>query len=274
MVTPNPDQATPERVSIAGWIGRAIAMVIFVPPRLVWEGLKLLGRMVRAALRYFVEELLAPAAKLSWYWVIRPVWTFVKNYLWGLLIQQLLWGAVLTPLGAFLLDFLLRPLKKAVEEWVWRRLLLPALRGLAWVFVQIAKGLAFLGYWLIVVPMVWLWRKVLRPALEALAVAFEFLGRWVIAWPLRMLWRWVLRPLLLALIAIVVFGWQVATTVVNFLVVTPCRWLYRTVAHPLLRLLAVVWAACVTRPIRWVHQRIVTPLNKWAAEIMASVFGN
>ncbi|WP_067821980.1 hypothetical protein [Nocardia inohanensis] len=312
MVTPNPDQVTPERVSIAGWIARAIAMVIFVPPRLVWEGLKLLGRMFRAGLRYFLEELLAPLAKLFWYWVIRPIWAFAKNYLWGLLIQQLLWGMVLTPLGAFLLDFLLRPLKKAVEEWLWRRILLPGLRLLAWSLMQIGRGLLFLGKWLIVVPLVWLWRDVLRPGLtwtnayvihpfdlwvrnrvlaplgravrwsfeqigkllDLLAAVFEFLGRWLILWPLRMLWRWLLRPVLLALGAIVVFGWQVATTVVNYLVVIPCRYLYRTVLQPLLALLATIWTACVTRPIRWVHQRIVTPLNKWAAEAIATVFGN
>ncbi|WP_330181175.1 hypothetical protein OHB26_33075 [Nocardia sp. NBC_01503] len=241
------EQGPPERVSIAGWIARAIAVVIFIPLRLLWEGCKLLGRGIAAALGYLFDTLIEPIAKLFWYWIIRPAWAFCKDFLWGLLIQQLLWGMILTPIGAFLLDFLLRPIKRAVEEWLWRRILRPGL--------------------------IWFGEAIIEPIAKAVLYALHFLIRWLILWPLDQLWRWVLRPIRTAIGATLLFGWRVATTIVRVLVVTPCRWLYRIALQPLFAVIATVWRATVVRPVRFVYLRVVTPMNRAAAEVMTALFG-
>ncbi|WP_327139969.1 hypothetical protein [Nocardia sp. NBC_01327] len=216
-----PQQQTPEQVSIGGWAARTVAVVIFIPLRLLWEGCNLAGRMAVAVLDYIVENLLVPIAKLAWYWIIRPAWDFVRNYLWGLLIQHLLWGMILTPLGAALLDYFLRPIKRAVEDWLWRRVVRPAL---IWLADEVIEPVG-----------TWIARWILRPIAGAIARAVTFVVEWLILWPLRQLWRWVLRPILLLVAATLAFGWRVATTVVRVLVVTPCRFLYRTVLQPLSR---------------------------------------
>ncbi|MCU1645073.1 MAG: hypothetical protein JWN03_5348 [Nocardia sp.] len=253
-----PEQQTPEQVSIGGWVARAVAVLIFLPLRLLWEGGKLAGRMAVAVLDYIVENLLVPVAKLAWYWIIRPAWAFVRNYLWGLLIQQLLWGMILTPLGAAVLDYFLRPIKRAVQDWLWRRVLRPAL---IWLVNEVIEPVA-----------TWIGRWILKPIAGATTWAVTFLVKWLIVWPLRRLWRWVLRPILLLLAATLVFGWQVATTVVRVLVVTPCRFLYRTVLQPLFAVIAKVWHTVVERPVRWLYLNVVTPMNKAASDFMSAIF--
>src|SRR5689334_7038240 len=99
MTTQAPETATPQRVSIWVWIARALALVIFVPPRLLWEALKAIPRLIAAAFRLFADHLAKPLAILFRDWVFRPLRNFVRDYLWHLLIQQLLFGLVLTPLG-------------------------------------------------------------------------------------------------------------------------------------------------------------------------------
>ncbi|UFS98827.1 hypothetical protein [Nocardia huaxiensis] len=216
-----PDDQAREEVSIAGWIARAVAVLIFLPPRLLWEGLKALwravvftGRMIVTGLRYLRDRLLVPAGKLFWYWVIRPAWFFVKDYLWGLLIQQLLWGMILTPIGAFLLDFLLRPLRRAVEDWLWRKILRPAF---AWFFTKALPAVADA-----------IWRWLLRPiglavlwVVGAIAWAVKFLITWVLIWPVQTLWRTVIRP---------------ASSWIYTVVLAPSgRWFVRWIVHPLVR---------------------------------------
>ncbi|MRH88414.1 hypothetical protein GFY24_13325 [Nocardia sp. SYP-A9097] len=260
MAVQGPEERTPERVSIAGWIARAIAVVIFIPLRLLWEGCKLFGRGVVAVLEFISEKLLEPLVKLFRYWVVRPIWAFFTDFLWGLILQQLLWGMILTPLGAFLLDFLLRPLKRAVEEWLWRRVLKPSL---IWFGRKIIEPIAN-----------WIARWILVPIAQATMYVLYFIGRWLIAWPLTRLWRWALWPILSVLGAALLFGWRVATTIVRVLVVTPCRWLYRTALQPLFAIVATVWRATVVRPVRFVYLRVLTPMNKAAAELMTSLFGH
>ncbi|WP_157555133.1 hypothetical protein [Nocardia crassostreae] len=285
-----PDERTPDRVSIVEWLARGIAIAVFIPLRLLWEGLRLVVRVTVRIPGFLADRLLAPIAKFTWVWIARPAWGFVKNYLWGLLLQQLLWGMILTPVGAFLLDFLLRPLQRAIEQWLWRRALLPTLRFLG-------LALAALVRYVLWPPIEWsgtqlhrLWRHVLRPgligggrwinrwlitpAVHALGWILRFIATRLIAWPLRMLWQWLLAPLLILLAAAVYYGWRGATVVVNAVVVTPCRFLYRTVLQPLFAAIATAWQATVVRPGRWVYRRIVAPMNKWVADIMSAVFGH
>ncbi|WP_280181091.1 hypothetical protein [Nocardia farcinica] len=235
------------RVSPGEWLARMIAVVLLVPVRMLWEGARLCGRAVGAACRYLLDRLIAPVGRVIWYWVVRPLWLFAKDAVWGWALHHVLWGMVLTPLGAFLLDRLLRPLRRAVEEWVWRRVLRPGL--------------------------VLLWRWVLRPIGYAVAVVAGRLWRWCVEWPLRVLWRWVLRPLWVAVAAVAWFGWRAATAIVDVLVVRPCRLLYRVIVGPVLRWVAEMWRFAVVRPVRFVHRRVVAPMNRVAAEVLSAVFG-
>ncbi|MBL1073986.1 hypothetical protein JK358_06225 [Nocardia sp. 2] len=264
MSTQTPDrraeQPAPQPVSIAGWVARAIAVVILLPPRLVWEGLTFLwravefaGRMIAAGLRYLRDRILVPAGKLFWYWVIRPAWIVLRDYLWGLLIVRLLWRTILTPLGALIRDFLLQPL--------WRYLLRP-----------IGIGVLWLGRWIerwIIDPIV----RGTAAVARALGAAVEFLARWLIGWPARQLWRWVLHPLVRLVAAAAAIGWQGAAYVVGLLVVTPCRRLYRTVLRPAGVLAARVWTVTVRQPMRWVRLKVLAPMNRWAADAIKLVFG-
>ncbi|OJF80975.1 hypothetical protein [Nocardia seriolae] len=244
MSTHTPERAAPEHVSIGGWIARTLVLVVFVPPRLLWEAIKRIPRLVAAAFGLFDEHLAKPLAILFRDWVFRPLRNFVRRYLWHLLIQQLLFGMVLTPLGAFLLAYVLRPIQRAIEEWVWRRVLKP---GIPWIFRNIVRPVARAIAWTIVTAVEWLivipisaaWRRILYPGGRWFALTvLEPLIRWLIVRPLEHLWRWVLRPLVYALLVTIVFGWRVATTVVAVTVVAPCRWLNRTVLQPLFAAIA------------------------------------
>ncbi|MGW1737907.1 hypothetical protein ACWCPQ_03770 [Nocardia sp. NPDC001965] len=235
------------RVSIGEWVARGFAVVLLVPVRLLWEAVKVCGRAVAAVYVFVVERLLEPVARFLWYRLVRPLWLFVKDVLWGWALQHVLWGMVLTPLGALLMDVLLRPLRQAIEAWLWRRLFRPLL--------------------------VALWRWVLRPVLGAIAVTVEWLWRWCVEWPLRRLWQWVLRPCGILLAAIASYGWRGATAVVRILVVVPAVFGYRTVLRPVLRAVGACWDFAVVRPVAFVHRRVLAPMNRIAAELLNSVFG-
>ncbi|MGK8488955.1 hypothetical protein [Nocardia asiatica] len=240
--------STPDtRVSVAQWIARGIAIVVLVPLRLLWEGIGLLGRVTGAIFVFVAQRLLVPVAELIWHWVLRPAWIFTKDFLWGWVVGHLLWGLVLTPLLSLLLEYLLRPLRRAVEIFLWRKLIRPV------------------GAWVL--------RWVVFPIGYAVTWVCHRAVKWLIVWPLAQLWRWALRPLWRAVRASARYGWRVATVIVGVLVVAPCRALYRYVLRPVFAAFAVVWNALVARPVRWAHRTIVRPMNRWAAEVVAAVFG-
>ncbi|MFD0362001.1 hypothetical protein ACFQZZ_11165 [Nocardia sp. GCM10030253] len=244
MSTPNTNPS--EHISVGQWIARAIAIVVLIPVRVLWESVKLVGRIALAVLHFIWTQLLDPVCRIAWHWVIRPAWAFAKDFLWGWLLQHVLWGMVLTPIGALLLDFLLRPLRRAVEEFLWRRVLRPA--------------------------AVWLTKQVLLPIASAVLWVLYTVSKYVIAWPLYQLWRWILLPLWRLLRAVLIYAWRIVTIIVGVLIVIPCRAIHRTVLRPIFTALAIAWQATVTRPARWFYTNIVTPMNKWATEIMTSVF--
>lgn len=248
-----------ESVSIGGWIARGIAVAILLPFRLLWEGLKLLGRVMVATVNWVVTQILVPLGKFVRDWLFRPVVGFVKNYLWGLLIQQFLWGMVLTPIGAFALDFILRPLRRVVEEFLWRRVLVPFGN---WLMRYVVQPISYV-----------LWRFLLRPIGLAVTWLVANFVTYLIVWPLQQLWRWVLFPLWRMLHAVVLYAWMVATVIVRVLVVIPCRFVYRAVLRPVLEFLAAVWRITVVIPIAWTYRTVLQPMNRWAADIMSTVFG-
>lgn len=237
-----------QRASVGEWVARVFAIVLLVPVRLIWEGVKLCGRAVVATGVFLLETVLSPVGRFLWYWVVRPLWLFVKDVLWGWAVQQVLWGMILTPLGALLMNWLLRPLRHAVEAWLWRYLLRPAL-GLVW-------------------------RWILSPVLYAVAVTVQWFWLWCVEWPLRQLWRWVLRPCWAAGVLVAAYGWRGATVVVRVLVVVPCAFVYRYAVRPVLRAVGRCWEVLVARPVAFVYRRVLKPVNRAAAELIASVFGH
>ncbi|MFD7847031.1 hypothetical protein ACFV4K_29395 [Nocardia sp. NPDC059764] len=273
-----PERPTPEQVTFWGWCARAVVLVVFVPPRLLWEGVTRLPRLIAAAFRLFTDHLAQPLAILFRDWVFRPLRNFVRNYLWHLLIQQLLFGMVLTPIGAFLLAYFLRPIQRAIEEWLWRRVLKPGIPWLFRTFVRpIAEAIVWtvanLWKWLVAVPLSSLWRYVLSPGGRWLVTAvIEPLVEWLIVWPAKQLWRRLLRPLAYAIVAVIVFGWRVATAVVAVTVVTPCRWLHRAVLRPLFAAIARAWRA-LADPVRRLYQRVIMPWRARITEVWTGLFG-
>ncbi|MGK8522908.1 hypothetical protein ACRS6B_15715 [Nocardia asteroides] len=240
--------STPDtHISIAQWIARGIAIVVLVPIRLLWEGILLLGRVTGAVLVFVARHLLVPAAELIRHWVLRPAWVLAKDFLWGWVVQHLLWGLVLTPLIGILVDHLLRPLRRAVEIFLWRRVIRPA------------------GTWLL--------RWVVFPIVYAIAWICRRTVEWLIVRPLSLLWHWVLHPLWRVVRATARYGWRVAAVIVGVLVLAPCRAMYRHALRPAFAAVAVVWRAVVVRPVRWVHGAIIRPMSRWAAEVMTAVFG-
>ncbi|MFQ6394746.1 hypothetical protein ACLMAJ_14925 [Nocardia sp. KC 131] len=257
MSTPNINP--PEHTSGGQWIARAIAIVVLIPVRLLWEGVELLGRIVLTVLRFVRTQLLEPVCRFAWQWLIRPVWAFVKDFLWGWLLQHVLWGMVLTPIGALLLDFFLRPLRRAVEEFLWRRVLRPAAE---WLAREVLLPVGSAVFWVLYKGYKYL-----------IAWPLYMVVKYLIVWPLYQLWRWILLPLWRLLRAVLLYAWRIATIVVGVLIVIPCRVVYRAVLSPIFTAMAIAWQAVVARPVRWLHANVVTPMNKWADEIMTTVFG-
>lgn len=262
--TDSPEQQRP--VSIGEWVARAFAVVLLVPVRLVWEGLKLCWRAIVAAGVFIRDRLLLPVSRFVWYWMIRPPWLFLKDVVWGWALRHVLWGMVLTPLGAFVLDWVLRPLRYAVEQWLWRRAVRPVLVLVwRWVLRPVLYAIAATAEWF--------WRWLLQPVLYAVEVAGRWLWQWCVVWPLRMVQRWLLRPFGILLAAVATYGWRGATAVVRVLVVVPCVFVYRYALRPVLRALAVAGELVVVRPIAWVHRRVVAPMNRIVADLWKTVFG-
>ncbi|NUP32589.1 MAG: hypothetical protein HOV66_00120 [Streptomycetaceae bacterium] len=242
-----PGGAPAPRTSIGQWIARIVAIVVLIPLRLLWEGVKLVCRILLAALVLFWLRLMRPVGRFLHRWVLRPLWIVLKDFLWGRLLQHLLWGLILTPIVAFVVDWILKPVRKAVEEFLWRRVLVPAGR--------------------------WLWRRALKPIAKVVLCVVVFVLNWCVVWPLRLLWRWILHPLWRALKATLRYGWRVATAIVRVTVVIPCRALYRTVLRPVLHALGVVWRYAVARPARRLNTRVLRPMNRFAADIWSGILG-
>ncbi|WP_436773917.1 hypothetical protein [Yinghuangia sp. YIM S09857] len=229
------------------WAAGGLAVVVLVPFRLLWELLKLTGRLLVVALVFSWRRMLVPGANFVHRWLLVPGWAFFRDFLWGWLLRTVLWGIVLTPILAFLLDQVLKPVQRAVERYLWRRVLKP--------FGLLA------------------WRHVVRPTARGVLWILWKLFFHLVIRPLAALWKWVLQPLWRALRRVLRFGWRGATVIVGAVVVTPCRFLHRVALKPLFVGLAVVWAAVVVAPFRWTYRRVLLPMNRAVADIMGAVFG-
>ncbi|MBG0567254.1 hypothetical protein [Actinoplanes aureus] len=150
------------------WPVRAIAVVVVLPFRLLWEAAKLIGRFLN---RY----LLAPLAWLWQHLVVIPV-------LW---LAQLIWTAVRIVIGV--------PL-----AWLWQQALQPALRAL-WryvlrpVFVGVLLAVTFVIERLIAPVGRFVYEWLLAPVGRAL-LWFLRAGWAGTSWLGRQLYRFLLRP--------------------------------------------------------------------------------
>ncbi|GEM_PF-6534017 len=207
---------------------RAVAVVVVVPVRLLWE---ILVAVRQAAVRY----------------VLVPLGEFIERYL-------------LRPLGWLLYRAVLRPMVWLVAWLVATLVLLPAV----WLGLLVWRRLVWL-YRVVLAPsghrlgqlLGWLWRGVvrllrilagrLRPAFAVLGRIVSAVARFVadtvvVAWRvagrlLRWLYRWTLRPIGLAL------------TVVG-----------RRVLVPVGRAVRWIWSATVVRTRRWLRRVVFAPV--------------
>ena len=211
-----PPERTEDRLQGPAWLVlpiRAVALIVFVPLRLVhellvqigrglralWNGLmralgglgRLIGRALRGIWRGLYRGLLAPIGRLLVAFVrgigtlltlliVRPVRWFAVVVVYGL--ARWIYRALLVPLG--------RLLAMAGRGLAWllgRALLRPlwaVLRGLGWLLARLGAGLVFL--------------------LDGLVTVLRLLLNVLVVIPSRYVWRYLLRPLLLGLRWVVV----------------------------------------------------------------------
>ncbi|MFE5185505.1 hypothetical protein [Streptomyces sp. NPDC056628] len=150
---------------------------------------------------------------------------------------RMVWDALVAG-GRFLRDVVLRPLGRALFVWpfvaLWRYLLVPLGRGLAW-----------LGNVLLVVPLVWLYRYVLTPLGHACAWVGRGIGAgltWLHARVLTPVGRavmWVLRGIGAILAATGLGVLAALAWLGRYLLVVPAVWLYTWILAPVGR--AIAW---------------------------------
>ena len=307
------------------WIvvpARVVAVVVVLPLRLVYDLLALIVRglkrtpaaiwrflaAVYMALLHPVVSLVARGAValwsgLVWLWtngVWAPLHWLVAVAILGLLrllgrgtgkLARLLYSIFIAPLAAALrmlggwLAWLGRGLLRVLEVVAARPFLL-LWAGLAWVFLQIGRGLAlaakgigivlsFLLTVLIVVPATALWRYVLRPPLVGLAWLGRATGRM-----LQRVWALLAAgtgAVAHALGAALAWAWRMLgrllSWVVRILVVTPSLFVYRYLLRPVGlvaaggwrlagRGLGLLWRTLVVAPSRRVKDAVLLPVGR------------
>ncbi|WP_158848649.1 hypothetical protein [Saccharothrix deserti] len=281
----------------AVWVARAVAVVVVVPVRLVWEGLKAVGRAVH---RFVLRPLSG---------VLRRIWTSVTaltRFLWRRVVVPIgtglrrvfgVLGAGLRGGGGLLMRYLLRPtgaLLRALASLVGRGLgaladglrrgfraltrfaLRPAGRGLRRLFGPVGRGLraaavAVAGFLRRAVAST---RRLLRVVLLNPVV---WCWRTLVVKPLRWLWRNVAVPtgraigaglwwLVRLFAAALVWAFRRVGRVLAVLgraVRDAFVRAGRRVALPLWRLLASAFRALVVIPVRWAYRTLVVTPAKW-----------
>ncbi|MFE2752790.1 hypothetical protein ACFXGA_12410 [Actinosynnema sp. NPDC059335] len=264
----------------AVWVARAVAVVVVVPVRVAWEGLKVAGRAVR---RFLLRPL---GVVLAW------VWDGVRA------VCRFLWHRMFTPVGhglrwcgGVLVRFVLRPLRVAVRwlaGWVGRGVavvfdgvrralravarfaLRPAGRGLRRLLRPVGRWSrragAVVGRFLRAVllrPLAWCWHNVVVRGLRALGAGLWWLARLfgeALWWAFRVVGR-ALRAVGRVIGDAVAWAWRLLARAFRAVVVTPVRWLWRVAVAPVGRLLGRVWRAVVVAPARWVRASVVAPVR-------------
>ncbi|UNO42022.1 hypothetical protein [Streptomyces sp. MST-110588] len=155
---------------------------------------------------------------------------------------RVVWDA-LVGCGKGLERVVLRPVGRGIG-WLWRTLVAAPARA-------IGTGLGWLGRTLVVAPLSWVYRSLLTPlgrgiawCLRGLGAGAAWLGRALFVWPWAALWRYVIAPAGRMTGAGLAWLWR-------HLVVVPAGWLYRSVLTPVGR--GIAWVARGTGAgIAWV----------------------
>jgi hypothetical protein len=215
------------------WPVRALAVVVVLPFRLLWEAAKLIGRFLD---RYLI-------ASVAWLWrylVAIPV-TWLARQIW----------AGLTVLGRWI-SAVLRVLIGVPLRWLWQQALRPVLRAL-WkyvlrpVFVAVVLAITFVIERVLAPVVRFVWRWVLAPAGRAI-VWFVRAGWQGVSWLGRQLYRFLLRPIGIAV-----------------------AWLWRYTFGALFRGIGWLWSVTVTPAGRWIRDEILRPAAAAARSVLVAV---
>ncbi|MCQ9179917.1 hypothetical protein KMT30_12965 [Streptomyces sp. IBSBF 2953] len=268
---------------------RIVVLVLVVPVRMVWDGLVVVGRLLR-------DTVLRPLGRaLSWLGKALFVWPLIG--LWRYLVvpaaTALAWlGKVLVATPAVWLHrYLLTPLGHGLAwlvrgvgagfAWVYARVLTPVghavlmlLKGIGAVIAAVGVGVYGAGAWLVrrlvVVPARWVHRWFLAPAGRAIVLCAQ--GVWrlsellmggvglVLYWAARILlvlpalalWRWVLVPVgrFLAVVAR-----EVGDALGH------CWRIAGHVSLAVGRFLGTLLRWTLVEPVRWVYRTVLTPVG-------------
>ena len=233
--------AWPVRMLVV-WPARLVAVAVFLPLRLAYELLRVAGRAagrLLLALRALGRWIIVGAARLLWVWLLTPVG---RALAW-------IWRQVLHPL--------LRLLRIAL----WENVLVLTVRLLwIWLFKPVGRTLALLARWcasairglvhhLLVRPVHWIyhalvlacWRKVIVPAAHAVRV--------VIGWAAR------------------------ATLAVLRILVVPVTWCWRTTVVPTARTVRAVFRTVVVTPCRWISRSVWHPVRQAISDVSRALKG-
>ncbi|MFB9391319.1 hypothetical protein ACFPM3_00725 [Streptomyces coeruleoprunus] len=167
--------------------------------------------------------------------------------LWDALVvcARALHRSVLRPLGRVLFVI---PL-----TWLWR-----------WVLVPVGRGVAWLVTYGLVTPAVWVWRQVLTPLGRGVAWLAGTLVTYLVVKPAVWVWRWVLVPLgrgaawLVTYLLVKPVVW-----LVTYLVVKPAVWLWERVLVPVGRGLVWLVTYLVVKPVVWLVTYLVVKPAQW-----------
>ena len=263
--------------ALARWVGAALGLLLVRPVRwlavvVVLGFARWLGRGTAHLARWIYGTLLVPVGTvlalagrgLAWLGervLLLPLRTLGRGLLWLLRVTGDALGYLI--IGIFTgVRVLVNALVVVPAVVLWRYVLGPALRGLAWAARGVLSGLGALGRALaagwgaFAGAAAWAWGLLGR--------CLTWLARTLLVVPARAVWRYVLAPVGTGFVA----AWRLAgralrwlwrTLVVapaRVLVVAPARWAGRAVLRPVGHGIRGAWRASVRDPLRAVRRTV------------------
>lgn len=263
------------------WLGRAVAglfraigrglarlldLLIVRPVRwlavvVIWGALRLFGRGTGRLGSWIRRVLLAPIGRF-----FAAVLAFVGRTLELLLVNPLSWllrntalvlRAVFTAIGTGL-AWLLGVLIVLPAVLLWRYVLWPPLRGIAWISTRIGHGIARAAVALGTAFM-WAWR--------AVAAVLRFLARILFVLPAVTIWRYFLAPILRGIAEGGRLAGRFLRWLWNVLVMVPARWTKANVLRPIGLGVRRTWQVSVRDPLRWTNRNLIAPVRQTARDV-------
>ncbi|MFC6880508.1 MULTISPECIES: hypothetical protein [Actinomadura] len=274
------------------WLGRAVArlflaigrgvaglldLLVVRPVRwlavvVVWGVLRLFGRGTGRLGSWIRRVLLAPIGRFfaaiggAIAMGFGAVLAFVGRTLELLLVNPLSWllrntalvlRAVLTAIGTGL-AWLLGVLIVLPAVLLWRYVLWPPLRGIAWICTRIGHGIARAAVALGAAFM-WAWR--------AVAAVLRFLARILFVLPAVVIWRYFLAPILRGIAEGGRLAGRFLRWLWNVLVMAPARWTKANVLRPIGLGVRRTWQVSVRDPLRWTNHNLIAPVRQTARDV-------